>query len=67
MTLHISFESATDFEKDIFDSLCEAAKGTDFDKTIVLISGRRILNGRYKEYYGVEVKTANQRLLEKYR
>lgn len=52
--------SATDFEKDIFDSLSEAAKGTDFDKTIVLISGHKFPDIVIKKYYGVEVKTTKQ-------
>lgn len=52
--------SAPDFEKDIFDSLSEAAKGTDFDKTIVLISGHKFPDIVIKKYYGVEVKTTKQ-------
>lgn len=52
--------SATEFEEDIFDSLCEAAKGTDFDKTVYLISGHKFPDIVVKEYYGVEVKTTKQ-------
>ncbi|MFC1693851.1 hypothetical protein ACFL1R_10130 [Candidatus Latescibacterota bacterium] len=52
--------TATEFENDVFDSLCEAAKGTDFDKTIMLISGHKFPDIVIREYYGVEVKTSKQ-------
>ncbi len=52
--------SATDFEEDMFYSLCEAAKGTDFDKSIVLISGHKFPDIVVKKFYGVEVKTTRQ-------
>ena len=52
--------SAIDFESDVFDSLCEAAKGTDFDKTIYLISGHKFPDIIVKKFYGVEVKTTKQ-------
>lgn len=52
--------TATDFENDVFDSLCEAAKGTDFDKTIYLISGYKFPDIIINKFYGVEVKTTKQ-------
>jgi hypothetical protein len=52
--------SATDFETDLFESLCEVAKGTDFHKTIVLISGHRFPDIVLKKFYGIEVKTSKQ-------
>ncbi len=52
--------SAIDFESDVFDSLCEAAKGTDFDKTIYLISGYKFPDIIVNKFYGVEVKTTKQ-------
>lgn len=52
--------TATDFEKDVFDSLCEVAKGTDFDKTIHLISGHKFPDIVVRDFYGVEVKTTKQ-------
>ena len=52
--------SATELENDIFVSLCEAAKGTDFDRTIYLISGHKFPDIVVKKYYGVEVKTTRQ-------
>lgn len=52
--------TATDFENDVFDSLCAAAKGTDFDKTIHLISGHKFPDIVVKKFYGVEVKTTKQ-------
>jgi len=52
--------SATEIENDIFDFLCEAAKGTDFDKTIQLISGHKFPDIVVKKFYGVEVKTTKQ-------
>lgn len=52
--------SATEFERDIFCALCEAAKGTDFDKSIQLISGHKFPDIIVKEFYGVEIKTTKQ-------
>ncbi len=52
--------TATDFETDVFDSLCAAAKGTDFDKTIHLISGHKFPDIVVRNFYGVEVKTTKQ-------
>lgn len=52
--------SAIDFETDVFDSLCEAAKGTDFDKTIHLISGHKFPDIVIRKFFGVEVKTTKQ-------
>lgn len=52
--------TATDFEEDVFESLCQSAKGTDFDKTIHLISGHKFPDIVVGNYYGVEVKTSKQ-------
>lgn len=52
--------SATDFENDVFKSLCEAAKGTDFEKSIYLISGHKFPDIVVGRFYGVEVKTTKQ-------
>lgn len=52
--------TAIDFEMDVFDSICEAAKGTDFDKTILLISGHKFPDIVIGRCYGVEVKTTKQ-------
>jgi len=52
--------TAIDFENDVFDSLCEVAKGTDFDKTIHLISGHKFPDIVVSDFYGVEVKTTKQ-------
>jgi len=52
--------SAIEFENDVFDSLCESAKGTVFDKTIQLISGHKFPDIVVKKFYGVEVKTTKR-------
>ncbi len=52
--------SAIDFEVDVFDSLCQSAKGTDFDKTIHLVSGYKFPDIVVNRFYGVEVKTTRQ-------
>ena len=52
--------TATDFEKDVYNSLCDVAKGTDFDKTIHLISGHKFPDIIAGKLYGVEVKTSKQ-------
>ena len=52
--------SATEFEKDVYSCLCEAAKNTDFDKTIELISGHKFPDIIIKKFYGIEVKTTKQ-------
>lgn len=52
--------SATEFEYDIFGVLCEAAKGTDFDKSIQLVSGHKFPDIIVKKFYGVEIKTTKQ-------
>lgn len=52
--------TATDFEKDVYESLCNAAKGTDFDNTIYLISGHKFPDIIAGKFYGVEVKTSKQ-------
>ena len=52
--------SANDFEEDIFDCLCTAAKGTPFDKSIELISKFQFPDIVVKKFYGVEVKTTKQ-------
>jgi hypothetical protein len=52
--------SASDFEKDTFDILCRASKGTDFEGTIFLVSGHAFPDIVAKEFYGVEVKTSQK-------
>lgn len=52
--------NAIEFENDVFDSLCEVAKCTDFDKTIQLISGHKFPDIVISKFYGVEVKTTKQ-------
>ncbi|MFC1485722.1 hypothetical protein ACFL55_01685 [Candidatus Latescibacterota bacterium] len=52
--------SATEFEVDVFDAMCEEAKGTDFDRSIHLISGHRFPDIVINKYFGVEVKTTKQ-------
>ena len=52
--------SASEFEKDTFDALCECAKGTDFENTIVLISGIEFPDIVVRKFYGVEVKTSQK-------
>lgn len=52
--------SATEFESDVFDALCEVAKGKGFDKTIYLVSGHRFPDIVVNKYYEVDVKTTKQ-------
>ena len=52
--------SANEFEKDVFKALCESAEGTDFDKSIRLISGHKFPDIVIKKFFGVEVKTTKQ-------
>jgi len=52
--------SAADFESDVFEALCESAKGTDFEKSIYLISGHKFPDIVVSKFYGVEVKTTRQ-------
>ncbi len=52
--------TATEFEQDIFNILCKVAKGTDFETTLQLISGRKFPDIVIKRFYGVEVKTTKQ-------
>jgi hypothetical protein len=47
-------------ERDIFNVMCETARGTDFDNSIELISGQKFPDIIAKKYYGVEVKTTTK-------
>ncbi len=52
--------TASQFESDVYDFLCQAAKKTVFENTIQLISGHKFPDIVVKELYGVEVKTTKQ-------
>ncbi len=52
--------SSSDFEEDVHNAMCDCAKGTEFDKTIHLISGHKFPDIVAKRFYGVEVKTTKQ-------
>ena len=52
--------SALDFEEDVYHVFCEAARNSDFDKTIHLISGHKFPDLVINGFYGVEVKTSRQ-------
>ncbi len=52
--------SATEFEKDTYEALCDVAKGTDFENTIFLISGNAFPDIVVRKFYGVEVKTSQK-------
>jgi len=52
--------SAIEFEKDLRDCFITAAKGTDFDGTIHLISGHMFPDILIDDFYGVEVKTTQK-------
>lgn len=45
------------FEKDLFNFVNQAAKNTDFENTIHLISGHKFPDIVVKKYFGIEVKT----------
>ncbi len=51
---------AFSFEKNVFEAMSICARGTNFDKTIELISGHKFPDIIANEYYGVEVKTTKQ-------
>lgn len=44
-------------ETDVYDAICEASKGTEFEGTIQLISGASFPDIIAHKYYGVEVKS----------
>ncbi len=50
----------SDFEKDVYESMCEAANGTDFENTIELIAGHKFPDIIANKFYGVEVKTTKK-------
>ncbi len=52
--------SSSDFEEDVHNAMCDSAKGTEFDKTIHLISGHKFPDIVARRFYGVEVKTTKQ-------
>jgi hypothetical protein len=52
--------SASEFEKDTYEALCSASKGTDFESTIFLVSGSVFPDIVVKKFYGVEVKTSQK-------
>jgi len=52
--------TATEFEEDIYNFLCEASKNTPFENTIELISGYKFPDIVANKLYGVEVKTTKQ-------
>lgn len=52
--------TSNEFEWDVYDALCQCAKGTDFESTIQLISGHKFPDIVIKRFYGVEVKTSKQ-------
>lgn len=47
-------------EKDVFDAICECAKGTPFENSIQLVSGSAFPDIVAGGYYGVEVKSTNK-------
>lgn len=47
-------------EKDVFEALCECAKGTRFHNTIYLVSGASFPDIVANKYYGVEVKSTKK-------
>lgn len=50
----------TALEEDVFGALNECAKGTKFEKTIILISGAQFPDIQVKKFYGVEVKSTKK-------
>lgn len=52
--------SSSEFETDVYTAMCDVAKGTDFYKSIQLISGYKFPDIVAKKIYGVEVKTTKQ-------
>ena len=49
-----------DIEIDVYEALCESAKGTNFDKTIHLVSGQKFPDIVAAKFYGVEVKSTKE-------
>lgn len=47
-------------EKDVYETLCECSKGTEFQNTIHLISGFSFPDIVAARYYGVEVKSTKE-------
>lgn len=47
-------------EKDVYDALCQAAVGTEFDGSIKLISGASFPDIVVNNYFGVEVKSTEK-------
>lgn len=47
-------------EQDVFEAICECAKGTPFEKSIQLVSGSAFPDIVAGGFYGVEVKSTNK-------
>ena len=47
-------------ENDVFDAICESAKGTEFEGTICLVSGAAFPDIVANKLYGVEVKSTEK-------
>nr|WP_314741383.1 hypothetical protein [uncultured Haemophilus sp.] len=49
--------SGLDLEEDVFQAVCQCAKGTPFENTICLVSGKQFPDIVANQYYGIEVKS----------
>ena len=54
---YYSKRSGKAVEQDVFDAVCEASKGTEFEGSIQLVSGAIFPDIIAAKYYGVEVKS----------
>ncbi len=57
---YYSKRNGTELELDVFGALNEAAKGTNFEHTIQLVSGASFPDIVTNKFYGVEVKSTNK-------
>lgn len=56
-TSYYKKRSGLDLEEDVFQAVCQCAKGTVFEDTICLVSGKQFPDIVANQYYGIEVKS----------
>ena len=62
--IYFTMRSPSEFEEDVYENMCAAAKKTPFEDTIELISGHKFPDIVAQEVYGVEVKTTRGKYLK---
>jgi len=56
-TAYYKKRSGLDLEEDVYHAVCHCAKGTPFEGTISLVSGKHFPDIVANQYYGIEVKS----------